>query len=163
MKDWYVNVGFSTATVFDENTAFEFAGKLGGAPVSVERDMAAGSVGIFVTANTIREALEMGADRIRAAADGTIGSLVITRVEAMTDEEFDREAEIPLFPPVVGYAEIARLAGVARQTARDYAKGATFPRAVIETAQGPLYSLAAVESWLENRPNRTERKVLIDA
>lgn len=163
VKDWYVLVGFTVEKPFDEDSAFDFTGRLGGAPMSVERDMTGGEIGLFVTTETIFEAQDKGLDRIRSAADGTIGPLDINRIEVTTEEDFDRELATPLFPDVVGFAEIARMADVTRQAARDYAKGKMFPVPVIVTAQGPLFAKAAVEAWLEKKSARSNRKALITA
>lgn len=62
----------------------------------------------------------------------------------------------PLYPEVVGYAEIARLAGVTRQRARMFPKIVDFPKPVIETAQGALYTKSAIEAWLERRTRRAK-------
>jgi len=161
VKDWYVLVGFSTKSVIEDDRAFDFTGELGGAPMSVERDKTGGEIGLFVTAETIREALEKGVNRIRHAANRTIGPLDIVKIEVTTDEEFDRALAAPVFPDVVGFAEIARMAGVTRQTAREHAKGKSFPAPVIVTAQGPLFAKATVESWLESRVARAARKELV--
>ena len=77
----------------------------------------------------------------------------------MPEEDFDREVDEPLFPRVVGFAEIARMADVTRQSARDYAKGRNFPPPVIVTAQGPLFAAASVEAWLETRSNRRKEPI----
>ena len=161
MKDWYVSIGFKSVEVLDADRAFDFTGKLGGAPMSVERDGSGGNVSVYVTAKTLREALETSAHRVKAAAEGTIGAIDIFRIEAMPEEDFDREVEWPLFPEVVGFAEIARLADVTRQSARDYAKGKSFPAPVIVTAQGPLFAKASVEAWLETRPNRRKEPITV--
>ncbi len=163
MKDWYVLVGFTAAAAFDEDSSFDFTGKLGGAPMSVARDMTGGEIGLFVTAESIREALETIANRVKNAAEGTIGPIDIVKLEASTEDEFDRALAVPLFPDVVGFAEIARIAGVTRQTAREYARGKSFPAPVIVTAQGPLFAKAAVEAWLDKKSERTHRKALINA
>ena len=63
----------------------------------------------------------------------------------------------PLYPDVVGYSEIADMAGVSRQAARLWGSNPTFPPAVIETAQGPLRLKAAVQAWIEANPPRRRR------
>ena len=66
----------------------------------------------------------------------------------------DRE---PLYPPVVGYAEIARMTGVTRQRAYAFPRIESFPKPVIETSQGPLYSEDAVRAWAQTRELRPGR------
>lgn len=56
----------------------------------------------------------------------------------MLDADFTQQLARPLFPEVVGYSEIADMAGVTRQRARKFATHAGFPSPVIKTAHGPL-------------------------
>ncbi len=63
----------------------------------------------------------------------------------------------PLYPPVVGYAEIARMTGVTRQRAYAFPRIESFPKPVIETSQGPLYSEDAVRAWAQTRELRPGR------
>ena len=63
----------------------------------------------------------------------------------------------PLYPPVVGYAEIARMTGVTRQRAYAFPRIDSFPKPVIETSQGPLYSEDAVRAWAQTRELRPGR------
>ena len=60
----------------------------------------------------------------------------------------------PRHPPVVGYAEIARMTGVTRQRAYAFPRIESFPKPVIETSQGPLYSEDAVRAWAQTRELR---------
>ena len=98
-------------------------------------------------------AAEDAATTLKAAIPGT----EILGVDAQTYEQLDEELRRPLFPEVVGYAEIAEMAGVTRQGARKYADDKDFPVPVIETKQGPLRSKAAVELFLDRR-TRSRRK-----
>lgn len=69
---------------------------------------------------------------------------------------------------LAGYAEIARLAGVSRQRARELADLSGFPPVVAQSrSAGPLRDLAAVEAWVETwkatRKTGRPRKVIAGA
>lgn len=93
-------------------------------------------------------AIKAAACHIDAIADSATGPVAVT-VE--TFDHLDDDLARPVFPEVVGFAEIADMAGVSRQAARQYSMTSTFPRPVIETAQGPLMARAAVQDWLDTR------------
>lgn len=75
----------------------------------------------------------------------------VTSILVQTDEEFQEELREPVYPQVVGCAEIAKMASVSRQRVRQLAEKANFPSPVIRASQGPLYSVHAVDRWLESR------------
>lgn len=58
---------------------------------------------------------------------------------------------------MVGYAEIAKAAGVSRQRIRQLAATAGFPAPVIKTAAGPLFPKAAAEQWARTRQPKAGR------
>lgn len=159
---WHVRVGFTVATSFDEDAPFDLTEALheNAAVTSVNRGNTGGMVSLFIEAPTPLDAANAASALVTAAAVSTVGKMEVTALEVMSEEEFDAELGSPVFPEVVGYAEIAEIAGVSRQRARQFADLQGFPRPVIETAQGPLRSKTAVEAWLENRPTRRTRKVL---
>ncbi|SEB95270.1 hypothetical protein SAMN04489806_2214 [Paramicrobacterium humi] len=157
--NWFVEIEFEVAAAMNDETAFAFSAELGGVPLGRRRDSLGGEVGISLFADSIQEAIDSATSRVGAAAIATIGVPAFLRIDAMTQEIFERESDQPAFPDVIGYAEIARLAGVTRQTAREYAKGSAFPQPVIETAQGPLYAKSAVEAWLEKRVSRRRERL----
>jgi len=63
----------------------------------------------------------------------------------------------PVIPDLVSYAEIAEIAGVSRQRARQFADIEGFPKPVVETAAGPLRLKASVEAWVERRNTKPGR------
>lgn len=75
-------------------------------------------------------------------------------VEVLPAREYDRRLAEPLVPQLVGYAEIAQMAGVSRQRARELADLVGFPPVAVETHAGPLRARSQVEGWL----SRWERK-----
>lgn len=64
-------------------------------------------------------------------------------------------------PELVGYAEIATMAGVSRQRARELSGKPGFPPPAVVTASGPLRVKAEFELWLSSwertpgRPSKT--------
>lgn len=165
MMTWHVRVSFLVARPFGEDAPFDLTERLHeyAAVTSVNRDDKGGAVALFIEAPTTLDAASIASQLVTDAATTTVGTIDVTGLEVMSEEEFDTELARPVFPEVVGYAEIAEIAGVSRQRARQFADLQGFPRPVIETAQGPLRSRAAVENWIENRPTRQRRKELAPA
>lgn len=157
---WHIRVSFTVGKPFSEDAPFELTEALSeyAAVTSVSRDNDGGAVSLFIEAPTPLTAATNASQLVIDAAKSSIGKIDVTGLEVTSEEEFDTELDRPVFPEVVGYAEIAEIAGVSRQRARQFAELQGFPRPVIETAQGPLRSKSAVESWLENRPRRQPRK-----
>jgi hypothetical protein len=77
-----------------------------------------------------------------------------TGLEVLDTAEHHRRTEQPTVPPLVGFAEIAEMAGVSRQRAWQLADLTGFPPAVVETQSGPPRVRTQVEGWL----SRWERK-----
>lgn len=156
MRTWHVNVSFISETPFTEEAAFTVTDELEdlAAVMSVSRAFTSGSTALTINAETITEAGEQATRRTAQALTCAGIDASIVAVLTQTEDELDREIQRPVYPEVVGYAEIARLAGVSRQRARQFADIETFPAPVIETAQGPLYDQHAITHWLENRKTR---------
>ncbi|WP_223690124.1 hypothetical protein [Leifsonia poae] len=153
MTSWQASVSFVSATTFTEDAAFDTIDALTnhGAAMSVEHDLTGGTVVLSVEAATPLDAATEASRLVTTTAESTLGSINVTRLEVLSEAAVDAELERPLFPEVVGYAEIADMAGVSRQRARQFASINGFPSPVIETAQGPLMGRHAVERWLETR------------
>ncbi|GAA4106039.1 helix-turn-helix transcriptional regulator [Enteractinococcus coprophilus] len=153
MNTWHVNVGFNASASFAEDAVFDIGAELEhlAAVLSVTQDLNAGTVALTIDAESWTEALE----EARIAVEGTLQSheidASVTTITIQSEQAFQDELHEPVYPQVVGYAEIAKMAGVSRQRVRQLAEKKNFPRAVIRTAQGPLYSVHAVERWLESR------------
>lgn len=156
---WHVTAHFASPKPLPEDLPFDVMAALGehGAAMSVSRDMTGGSVTLTVDSESAANACLDSIDLINEAMTANHASIEVTGVAAQSDADFKDELVAPLFPEVVGYAEIAELAGVSRQRARQFADLAGFPRPVIVTAQGPLMTKAAVSKWLSNRPSRRTR------
>ncbi|WP_194385203.1 hypothetical protein [Microbacterium luteum] len=159
MQTWHVSVEFVGTTAFDEDAPFDIAEQLGAydAVMSVSSDFTSGSALLTIDAPT---ALEASTEASRLTVDALRASEVEAEVVSLRTQRHDAfEADLltPIFPEVVGYAEIAEMAHVTRQRARQFAQTSTFPEPVIETAQGPLMAKAAVTRWLETRNTRSGR------
>ena len=126
-REWQVSLDFKAR--LDEDAAFDLMEALGryGASVAVDPGHTGGGLTLAVDAPD------------GETADAGAGT---------------RE---PLYPPVVGYAEIARMTGVTRQRAYAFPRIESFPKPVIETSQGPLYSEDAVRAWAQTRELRPGR------
>ena len=154
MNSWHATVGFTTSEPFDEDAPFDVAEALSeyAAVMSVARDFTAGDVLLAVDAETVMEAANRAVSLVHDALNHAgIDHAPLVAIHIQDEEAFDRELATPAFPEVVGYAEIAEMAGVSRQRARQFADKDDFPRPVIKTAQGPLMSKAAVAAWLDRR------------
>lgn len=124
---------------------------------SLDTDGRSGSIMIALEAVDLEGAIASALESIRTALDRHLSGGVVTGLELLDSESLDRELSRPIFPEVVGYAEVADLAGVSRQRARAFSKIDGFPSPVIETAQGPLMAKAAVQQWLDIRNTRPGR------
>lgn len=158
MKDWQITVDFATTRTMSDERAFSLMEELGdhGASVAIDPDRRGGSITITVTAKDGMDALSAGLDAI-AGASSAEGS-TIRGFEVRDRGEAESRNREPLWPKVVGYAEIADIAGVSRQRAREFRRIGSFPKPVIETAQGPLYDEHAIRSWAATRNTATGRR-----
>lgn len=167
MSRWQVSVTFRAAKAFTEDDAFDMIDVLTdhGASMSVKRDLTGGTVTLTVEGTTPLNAASDASSLVVAAAAPIIGDADVTGLEVLTEEAVDAELARALFPAVVGYAEIAKMAGVSRQRARQFASLTGFPAPVIETAHGPLMGKHAVERWLKirNTTNGRPPKALANA
>lgn len=145
MNTWHTTT--TVPTTLTEDDAFDLLGDLAGRGAAIEFGARTMTVSMTAYGDDPIAAAEDAASTLRAAIPGT----EILGVDAQTYEQLDEELRRPLFPEVVGYAEIAEMAGVTRQGARKYAADKDFPAPVIETKQGPLRSKAAVERFLDRK------------
>lgn len=155
---WHVTVGF--ASQLTEETPFDIAEELEefGAVASVSRALDTGTVDLTVEAADVTEACNAGARLVVAALANHGATADLTSVTAQTEESLEAQLRTPAIPEVVGYAEIAHMAGVTRQRARQFADIEGFPKPAIVTAQGPLMTKASVARWLDTRSTRRSAK-----
>lgn len=151
-QDWYAVVdvvavdGTLTPEILEKVT-----GRLQqhGGVVSFAQDGTFAGAHIAVTAASAGEAV-IEAERLVHSAFEQI-PLVTVGLSVTNQERQQAELEQPQIPPLVGYIEIAGMAGVSRQRARQFADLPGFPPAVVETAAGPLRLKSAVAAWLASR------------
>lgn len=157
---WHARLDWVSTTATTEDVMFDLMDELTSyAPSgSIDPDGLAGAITIAVEATSFDDALSSALGAGRAALQQFIPTASVIGVELVDSDALDRELDRPLFPEVVGFAEIADMAGVSRQRARAFRNSPGFPAPVIETAQGPLMAKAAVQHWVENRNTRPGRR-----
>lgn len=165
METWHVSIGFKSKVSFTEESVFDISAELEhlAAVLSVTQDLKAGTIALTIDAECWNSAFEAAREALEEAFRAHDIEASVSSLTLQNEEAFQDELREPLYPQVVGYAEIAKMAGVSRQRVRQLAEKREFPRPVIRTGQGPLYSVHAVERWLESRrssnyfaaPNKT--------
>lgn len=83
-----------------------------------------------------------------------VSNVEISSLRVLDEATRKAENEEPTFPPMVAVPDIADMLGVSRQQAHRLANREGFPAPALEPRTGPLWLLAAVESWSQH----TERK-----
>ena len=155
-EEWHVTVTVAAAAPLPEDLPFDIMEALGSycAAVSMPQDMTGATVTLTVDSDSASNAILDAIEVVGAALAANHVQHEVKGVSALNDDDFEAELNAPAFPEVVGYAEIAELAGVTRQRARQFAEIMGFPKPVITTAQGPLMAKTAVQHWLRNRTTR---------
>lgn len=159
MTEWHVSIGHALPAAITPDDTSDILDTLAayGAALSVSRDFTKVTISLTVEAATPLDAATE-AERATRQALTPFNPGETTELTVITADALDAELATPIFPEVVGYAEIAKLAGVTRQRAHRFPKTRGFPPPVIETAQGPLYNVHAVERWLETRATRSRKE-----
>lgn len=149
-REWQVSLDFKAR--LDEDAAFDLMEALGryGASVAVDPGHTGGGLTLAVDAPDGETAL----DKALTLLEKNMPGATVTGLEAREWADAVARNREPLYPPVVGYAEIARMTGVTRQRAYAFPRIESFPKPVIETSQGPLYSEDAVRAWAQTRELR---------
>lgn len=157
MHTYYARVAWTGTTTPDHADTLAEALTGHGPTLTVRRDESGGAASVYIEAETLRDAQTAAWALVTGPITGALGPVTVDDFRVMTDAVMQRELEQPPFPDVVSYAEIAELAGVSRQRARQFRNIDTFPAPVIETGQGPLFNRASVEAWAEQRNRRPGR------
>lgn len=118
------------------------------ASIATEPDRDRTSAQLSVEASTLRQAIDAALAATRAAVHAAGGRFVPVRVDALDEDTFRAEQDRVTVPALAGYAEIAQMAGVSRQRARDLPALPGFPPAVVATSAGPLRVRTAVARWI---------------
>jgi hypothetical protein len=142
-----------------ERILSELAGRH--AAINLEPDDEHGFVRMCATvtleAASLRQAVAAALADVEAATRSRAYGL-----EVLPTHEFDRMLNRPSIPELVGYAEIAQMAGVSRQRAAQLPEIPGFPPAVVQVRAGPLRVRRQVAAWLSGwerkngRPNKTK-------
>jgi hypothetical protein len=116
------------------------------------------SAQLTVHATTLRQAIDNSLTAVRDAVHAAHGRFNPVRVDVVDEATFQAELVEPAIPPLVGYAEIAEMAGVSRQRARELPNLPDFPPAVTETSsKGPLRVRSQVATWIQGWERRAGR------
>lgn len=150
-RTWQVSVDIRTPMPVNEDDLFDIMDGLGeyGASTALDADSKGMSITLAMDADNTASALAKTVAAIRGK--GRLDGFDVVGVAVRDWNQAERDASSRTFPKVVGFAEIARMTGVSRQRAYAFPKIASFPKPVIETSQGPLYSEDAVRAWSETR------------
>lgn len=116
------------------------------------------SIQISIDAPTLRQATDAALAIARDAAQAAGQRFTPARLEVIPEDVFHAEQNHPAIPELVGYAEIAAMAGVSRQRAREFPDLPDFPPAVAEPSTGPLRIRNQVAAWLSTRSRNPGRR-----
>ncbi|MGK2309619.1 hypothetical protein [Cutibacterium sp. V947] len=150
---WQVRLSLRTVSEDMMLDALEALDHLSPVASLSQQDEHTGSLSVFVEADSSVHAIETA----HTAVIDACGNVTVTGVETRPEDELFTDLDRPLFPPVVGYTEIAEAAGLSRQRIPQRDGTAGFPALVIETAQGLLFPKAAAEQWARTRHPKTGR------
>lgn len=151
VSTWYIDVEFTSLDLVPEDAEFDVLEAMSdySAVMSISRDRLGGALSLAFEATEAQEAaVSLGA--VLQPVGRILGELRVTEIDVMDESTRNARAEEATFPELVGYAEIADMADISRQRARQIASRADFPVPVVETAAGPLRVKAAVEKWLSS-------------
>ena len=153
---WYADVNFTVTDLLTPDTAIDITEHLAshGAAMSLSRDGKTAGMSLAIDAKTALEAANKAA---RIVDDALEADFKITKLDVRDASTMAQEITTPVIPDLVSYAEIAEIAGVSRQRARQFAAIEGFPKPVVETAAGPLRLKASVEAWVERRNTKPGR------
>lgn len=157
-ETWYADVDFIAPRPIGDEATDDLLDRLApyGGALALSRDGKAGGVSVAIEADGAVQA-----SKVAAETAGTVlsayGPLDVVKIDVRTEAVMEAEISAPSIPELVGYAEIAEMAGVSRQRARQFADIDGFPMAVVETAAGPLRTKASVEAWVETRNTKPGR------
>lgn len=153
MIAWHVRLAFTGSVATHELDAAASSMADHSPILTVQQDGAGGSIALFVDAERATGATTIALD----LASDLLAGRDVTAIETQTESAFMASLDAPAYPEVVGYAEIAEMAGLTRQRIRQLAGTKGFPAPIVETAQGPLMPKAAAQHWVETRHARSGR------
>jgi hypothetical protein len=157
MKNWQARVEWAGPRLTDEQTdalVSELAAHRHHPAVGGELDGHGSATISVLEVGTLRQAIAAAIAAVENAGRKIGIPITATGVEILDEDTAHARLEVPLIPPLVGYKEIADMAGVSRQRAQQLGQIDGFPAAVITAGGGPLRSRQAVESWLQRWDRR---------
>lgn len=160
-QTWVVTIDLQLSRPLTEDELDQLVDQLvdHNAAVSLGQDDALLGVILDAESGTYASAAKKALATVRAALPVQATSrATLQKVKIQTLEDQERELREPVIPDLVGYAEIAKIADVTRQRARQFESIPDFPAAVVETAAGPLRVRAAVEEWAKTRDTKPGRR-----
>jgi hypothetical protein len=86
-----------------------------------------------------------------------LGLAPMIAAEVMTEDEYERRADAPTLPELVGASEVGTMLGVSRQRVHQLRDLTAFPAPLVEVAMGPLWDARAIEAFereWSRRPGR---------
>lgn len=156
-REWQITIDFKTVEPMDEDAPFDLMEEYGeyGASAALDPDAKGGSLTLTIESGNGFDALSTAL--VMMSESESVSGVEPVSFEVTDWSEVKKRNREPLYPKVVGYAEIARMTGVSRQRAYKFPEIDTFPKPVIETSQGPLYSESAVAAWAATRETKAGR------
>jgi hypothetical protein len=91
-----------------------------------------------------------------------LGVAEVVAIEAMTEDEYERRADAPTLPEMVGASEVGEMLGVSRQRVHQLRENSAFPAPLVEVSMGPLWDARAIEAFArewDRRPGRPRLQV----
>lgn len=83
----------------------------------------------------------------KAMRDADLSEWPVVAISASRMDELAQDLDRSNFTSLAGVAELAKLLGVSKQRASELARSRTFPKPVATLASGPVWAVAAVESF----------------
>lgn len=162
-EDWAVT--FTLDATSDEASLHKLAGfldKLDGSVASLPPNR------VTVTAHvTAASPIEAEAELLAVLTAATRQTGILARVrllaaEAVAEDEYERRANAPTLPELVGASEVGGMLGVSRQRVHQLRENPAFPAPLVEVAMGPLWHARAIEAFAREwarRPGRPRLQV----
>jgi len=117
-------------------------------------------VDLTLATATLDEAYSWALSAFREASDKAALPLwPVVRMEALTNEALDASLAQPMFPALLGVAELAEVLHVSKARASELAHSPTFPPPITVLAAGPIWLKASVIRYVETWDRRPGRPV----
>jgi hypothetical protein len=155
-EDWAVTFTYEAAS--DEGSLEKLGNELESHDASVAAvppDRV--TVTTHVSAHDVVGAIACASAMIAAIVVAVLGMAVVVAVEAMTEAEYERQADAPTLPVLLGASEVGEMLGVSRQRVHQLRNLSTFPAPLVVVAMGPLWEERAIEAFKREWSRRPGR------